>query len=238
MIGAILGTDEVDPQLRDLMYARSEGNPFVLEEMLKEAIEGGEMPPSGQARRSASIDEIRIPDTVRDTILLRLGRLDPAAVRILEVAAVLGPGFEYPTLLAVSDAGEAAVQSALETAVAEQLIEEQPGRPGGYRWRHALTQEAIYSDTVTPRRQEIHSRAADALAGTDSTPTVELATHLLGAGRFEEAVPVCMRAVEEAERAVAFREAAALLERLLPHLSDPLERARAVCRIGDDYWAN
>src|SRR5204863_1578933 len=136
---------------------------------------------------------------------------EPGHVAILEAAAALGRTFDYPTLAAVSEADEAAVQSALEVAIAQQLIEEQPERPGTYRWRHALTQEAIYTDTVTPRRQAIHARAADVLSSRESTAPVDLAHHLLGAGRFAEAVPVCLRSAEEAERKVAFGEAISLL---------------------------
>jgi adenylate cyclase len=49
---------------------------------------------------------------------------------------------------------------------------------------------------------------------------------------------VCLQSAEEAERAVAFADAIALLERVLPHLADPVERARVVCRIGRDHWLN
>ena len=47
-----------------------------------------------------------------------------------------------------------------------------------------------------------------------------------------------MESAAEAERAVAFGEAISLLERALPHLTDPLERARLICRIGQDHWLN
>jgi predicted ATPase len=48
MIAAILEVDDADAELRDLLYERSEGNPFVLEEMLKEALGDGAAAP-GQA---------------------------------------------------------------------------------------------------------------------------------------------------------------------------------------------
>ena len=101
-----------------------------------------------------------------------------------------------------------------------------------------MTQEAIYDEIVTPRRQAIHSRAADALAGMESTPAVEVANHLLGAVRFAEAVPICLESADQAERATAFREAATLLERVLPHVAEPGEQARIGCRIGQDLALN
>jgi len=235
MLRAILGPDRVDPELRDLMLERTEGNPFVLEEMLKEATEAGGGPRPG-ASPQLVVNDRTIPETVRDTILLRLSRLAPEYVGTLEAAAALGRTFDYPVLAAVAESPEGAVQSALAEAVAQQLVEEHPEHPGRYRWRHALTQEAIYTDTVTPRRQSIHACAAKVLSQREGTAPVDLAHHLLGAGRLDEAVPVCLRSAEDAERTAAFGEAISLLERILPHLTDSKERALTVCRIGRDHW--
>ena len=237
MLQAILGPDRVDPELRELMLERTEGNPFVLEEMVKEATEGGAAQRADPSS-SLAVRDAAIPETVRDTILLRVARLAPEHVSTLEAAAALGRSFDYSILVAVAAAPEETVHSVLAEAVSQQLLEEHPERPGRYRWRHALTQEAIYTDIVTPRRQAIHARAADALAERERTAPVDLAHHLLGAGRMDEAVPVCLESAADAERTVAFGEAISLLERILPHIHDPRERALTVCRIGRDHWLN
>jgi hypothetical protein len=39
MLAAILGPDDVDRELHELMLERTEGNPFILEEMLREVVE-------------------------------------------------------------------------------------------------------------------------------------------------------------------------------------------------------
>ena len=237
MLQAILGADRVDAQLRDLMLERTEGNPFVLEEMLKEATERGAALHPGRSS-AVAVRDMTIPETVRDTILLRVGRLAPEHAGTLEAAAALGRTFDYAFLAAVAGGPEETVHSALAEAVSQQLLEEHPERPGRYRWRHALTQEAIYTDMVTPRRQAIHARAADVLAEREETAPVDLAHHLLGAGRLEEAVPVCLASATEAERTAAFGEAISLLERILPHIGDPKDRALTVSRIGRDHWLN
>jgi class 3 adenylate cyclase len=235
MVASMTGDDALEPELIDLLYERTEGNPFFVEEMLTDAAAG--LAPGAPLGRAA-LEEVGIPDTVRETILQRLARFDREPVAILEAAAVLGREFDYATLVAVSGADEAAVQAALEAAVSEQLVSDHPEVPGRYRWRHALTQEAIYDSIVVPRRQATHSRAADVLAADDSSRPVDVANHLLGAARFEEAVPICLESAGEAERTAAFREAAGLLERVLPHVTDPLQHALVVCRIGDDYALN
>ncbi|MBV9534175.1 MAG: AAA family ATPase [Solirubrobacterales bacterium] len=235
MIAAILDGQRVEPEFRDLMYARSEGNPFVVEEMLKEALDRGDFLPGGRGWQRGALEELSIPETVRDTILLRFGRLDRSEGEILEAASVIGRTFDYDTLVAVAKAPEATVQRALEVGVANQLLEELRDGGAKYMWRHALTQEAVGDEIVLPRRQAIHSRAADALrnAGAGSLP---VARHLLGAGRFDEAVPVCVAAAEEAEETMAFADALELVGRALPHVRDPLARPRLLCRMGRLLW--
>jgi class 3 adenylate cyclase len=235
IISAILGGEQVEPEFSDLMYARTEGNPFVLEEMLKEVIDRSDAPRFGDGRGQRSLEQLRIPDTVRDTILLRFARLDPAEAEVLQAGAVLGRTFDYRTLLTTSGAPEAAVHRALEVGVAQQLLDELADGSASYRWRHALTQEAISTETVLPRRQALHGRAADALLAAGAGPLV-VAGHLLGASRFEEAVPACLSAAEEAEASLAFADALELLERALPHVQTPLDRFRMLCRMGGLLW--
>src|SRR5919198_1571500 len=235
MIATILDADTIGAEFRDLMHRRTEGNPFVLEEMLKEAIDRGDVVRTGHGWKPRKLEELRIPETVRDTILLRFARLDPADVEILQAAAVLGRTFDYATLVAVAGVPDATVHDALAVGVAQQLLEEVVAARATYRWRHALTQEAIHDEIVRPRRQQIHSRAADVLlaAGTEAHET---ARHLLGAARFDEAVPKCVEAAEHAEASLAFAEALELLDHALPHVRDPLARARVLAQMGRLFW--
>jgi class 3 adenylate cyclase/tetratricopeptide (TPR) repeat protein len=130
------------------------------------------------------------------------------------------------------------VLSGLETCVTFQLLEEDASHYGRYQFRHALTREAIYEDMVVPRRQQLHARVADVLASRPDRASVDLAHHLLLAGRFEEAVVMCVAAADDAVRARAYQDAAALLERAAPHVKDQAERGRLLCRAGDAYWNN
>ena len=237
MIAAILNAEEVSPELASLVGERAEGNPFVLEEMLREAIDGGEIVRTDAGWRRGSSDTLRMPETVREAVLLRLGRLEPDWIEVLRTAAVLGRSFEYSLLLEVAEAEEARVLEALEAAVAQQLLAEEAEAGQRYTWRHALTQEAIAGDTVVPKRQRMHSRAADALVRADGS-ALAVARHLLGAGRTEEAVDACLLAADEAARAIAFSEAAELLERVMPHVTDAHEHASLLARMGHLRWLN
>jgi class 3 adenylate cyclase len=121
--------------------------------------------------------------------------------------------------------------------VAYQLLDEEADPQNRYTWRHALTQEAIVGDTVLPKRLRAHSRAADALLASGGGAAV-VARHLLAAERAGEALEACLRAADEAERASGYHEASDLIERVLPHVDDPVDRARLLYRMGRLRWLN
>ena len=237
MIGAILGAEDVSAELASFVHERSEGNPFVLEEMLREAVDRGEVFQSDAGWDRQPLDAFQLPETVRDAVLLRLGRLDTEHVEVLRAAAVLGRSFDYGLLVQVAEADEPSVLAALEAAVSQQLLDEVADARERYSWRHALTQEAIVGDTVVPKRLRTHSRAADVLL-EDGGSALAIARHLLSAGRAAEALDACLRAAHEAEQVSAFDEAIGLLEHVLPNVSDLDDRALLLSRMGHLRWLN
>lgn len=239
MVAAIFDQQEsVGDEFRQFLRTRTDGNPFVLEEMLKDAVDRGAIYKTESGWDRKALTELKLPETVRDTILLRIERLGAHEVEVLAAASVIGRSFDLADLTAVSAHVEATVMAALQTCVRQQLLEEEDGTKGSYRFRHALTREAVYEDMVTPRRRQLHARVAEVLRDRRGHRAVELAHHLFGAGRFDEAVPQCVLAAEEAGTARAYRDAAELYERAAPHVQDEVERARLLCRAGDAYWNN
>ncbi|MDQ6721986.1 MAG: AAA family ATPase [Candidatus Dormibacteraeota bacterium] len=236
MVSSIFDNTNVGEEFRDFMHARSEGNPFVLEEMLKAAIDRGDIYRDEADWQRKPIAELRIPGTVRDTILLRVERLDAGQAEILRCAAILGRSFDYQTLIRLSEQNRGAVETALQTAVQQQLLEEEAGSQNRYRFRHALTQEAIYEDLSAPTRERLHSAAADVLAERLETPKAEVAFHLRHANRWQEAIQVTMEAAAAAEATLGYGEAAALYSLLLPVVTTGIDRARLLCRLGEAYW--
>jgi class 3 adenylate cyclase len=235
MMRAIFDESEITPEFSNLLHERSEGNPFVLEELLKAAIDSGDIYRKSDRWERKGLEELRLPQTVRDTILLRLEKLSPEQAEILQTASVLGRSFTYPVLVAVSAGDDRSVQAALHASVQQQLLEEEPKNNGRYRFRHALTREAIYEDMIAPRREELHGIAADVLTARAETAPIDLAFHLLAANRWSDAVPMGIKAAEEAERNQANREAAQVYERLLIHVKDGPMRAQLLCRTGSAY---
>ena len=90
----IFASDEVSPEFRDLLLDRSEGNPFVLEELLKDAIDRGDIYRTAAGWERRQIEELRLPASVRESILQRIERLPEQVVEVLQASAVLGAAVE------------------------------------------------------------------------------------------------------------------------------------------------
>src|SRR4029077_18169055 len=238
MVMAIFDEPDLSDEFRDFMLQRSEGNPFVLEELLRDAIDRGDIFRTDTGWDRKAVHEMRMPRTVRDTILVRLTNLSPDDVEVLSAASAIGLTFDLATLSGVTGKSEAAVLTALDTCITNQLIAEADRVSGRYTFRHALTREAVYEDIIVPRRQQLHARIPEVLESRPGWKPVDLAPPLRMPGNYQQAVAMCVAAAEAAIAASAYRDAAALFERALPHVADRVERARLMCRAGDAYWTN
>ena len=197
--------------LTDAIVARSEGNPFFAEELLAAAgDQGGEL-----------------PDGLRDLLLQRVARLDPATWSLLRLAAAAGRDVGYPLLHAAAGLPQGDVRESLRRAVEHGvLVAEQA--TGSFRFRHALLAEAVYATILPGEREELHARLAEELAGTAAAPA-ELAPHWAAAGRGPEALAASVEAARQAEAVFGLAEAQGHLERALalwPALPDAAELAR------------
>src|SRR5436309_4061942 len=112
MVCAIFEERSISPEFRDFLHERSEGNPFVLEEMLRDAIDRGDVFRTEAGWDRKSVAEIRIPPNVRDTILQRLERLSRDDVLVLSAASVMGRSFDLEHLAKVGQVDESTVLSA------------------------------------------------------------------------------------------------------------------------------
>ena len=164
---AILGKPPARSML-ELVYERSEGNAFLSEEIL------------GALQAGASLDEV--PRTLRDMLLVRAERLSATAFELLRVASVAGRSVPDRLLSMVSDLDDPGLDEALREAVEHHLlIVDSAGE--GYRFRHALTRDAIYQDVLPRERVRIHRAYAEALssdrtlASSEASQAAGLALH-------------------------------------------------------------
>lgn len=202
---ALLGS-RPGPRMVELLYERSEGNAFLVEEIFA-AVQAGAGP--GE-----------LPVTLRDVLLGRAERLSDRALRLLRIAAAAGTSVPDRQLAAVAEVDEAVLEEALREAIEHQLLVPDDSN-NGYRFRHALTRDAIYSDTLPRQRVRIHRGYAEAisedpsLAGSPAAAAAALAVHWFAA---HDAPRALVASVEAARSAMGYAPAEALR-----HLEQALE---------------
>lgn len=130
------------------LYARTEGNPLFLTEMVRLLEAKGGLDDVGAAADAAALG---VPSGVRWVIGRRLDQLSEASRAVLEVAAVLGREFEIDTLAQVAGARNGTVGRALDEAIGVRLVVSSPAGPRRLRFSHALIRDALYESLPAGR---------------------------------------------------------------------------------------
>jgi len=225
LLQALLGDDASLTPLMPLLIARTEGNPFFLEESVRTLVETGLLVGEPSAYRLAqSLNTLHVPATVQAVLAARIDRLPPEEKRLLQTAAVIGTEVPLPVLQAIAEVPEAELHRGLaHLQAAEFLYETRLFPDPAYSFKHALTHEVAYGGLLQERRRVLHARiveALEALAGDRLTEQVErLASHALRGEVWDKALTYCRQAGEKAMSRSAHREAVGYFEQALSTLS-------------------
>ena len=185
------------------LHRKTGGNPFFVTEVLAAGAPG-------------------IPDTVRDAVLGRVGRLRPATRSVVEALSVLPPHAE-PWLL------DALVPSAI-THIADCLASGVVQTVGSaVAFRHELARLAVEESLDPGQRVLFHRAAVEALSSPPgaSLDLARLAHHADAASDSAAVMKFAPQAAAEAVAVGAHREAAAQYDLALRHSRTADDRARA-----------
>jgi len=207
LLSAISGSDLPD-RLAAEVVDRAEGNPFFAEELL------------------AAVGDRGVPTTLRDILTTRLEALPDQAQEVLRIAAAAGRRVDHRLLSEVAPLSPDELDQGLRDAVEHGVLVPDGF---GYRFRHALLQEAAHEQLLPGERIRLHAAFADVLsrepqlaaAGADSVDA-ELAYHALQSMDVDRAYPATVAAGYRARNLLAYPEALQHFERaleLLPRVS-------------------
>ncbi|MET7994235.1 AAA family ATPase [Amycolatopsis sp. NPDC005232] len=164
------------------IVARSEGNPFFVEELL-----------------ATDADCRDLPAGLAEVLLARLERFPAETRRVLRVISVANEPVSHAALAEIAAIGELELDEALREAVQHHVLVIEDG---SYVFRHALLQEAVYADLLPGERNRTHAayaariRAIPQGRGHDA----KLAFHSLESRDFVTALPALLSAMAEAEK--------------------------------------
>ncbi len=197
-VGAIVaaeGRREQSAELIAAVHARTAGNPFFIEELVREA---GDLRAEGLA----------VPRSVQDLLARRLRGMAPADLRLLETAAVIGTDFKMEILGNAAGCPDAELVDGLDAALKARAIVPTTA-PDTYSFAHALVRETVYAGVTSVRRAYLHRLVGEALEATasaaDDARPAALAHHFSAAGDDVRAFHYHAVAAQAAARVDALR---------------------------------
>ena len=237
LLGALLGPDPGLEPLKRVLIARTEGNPFFLEESTRALIDTGSLAGErGAYRLARPLPAIQVPATVQAVLAARIDRLSPQDKAILQTAAVIGKDVPFLLLQAITAQLEEALHAAIGRLQAAEFLYESSVFPDvEYTFKHALTHDVAYGSLLQDRRHTLHRQIVETIERLYPDRLADhierLAHHAFRGEQWGKAVTYLRQAGVKAFASSANREAATYLEQALmglahlPETRETLEQA-------------
>ena len=237
LLGALLGADAGLEPLKRMLIARTEGNPFFLEESVRALVETGSLlGERGAYRLARPLPTIQVPATVQAVLAARIDRLPPGDKALLQTASVVGKDVPLVLLQAIAEQSEDALYAAIGRLQAAEFLYEAGLFPDlEYTFKHALTHEVTYGSLLQERRRTLHRRIVETIERLYPDRLAEhverLAHHAFRGEAWEKAVTYLRQAGAKAFARSANREAVGYFEQALtalthlPETGETLEQA-------------
>src|SRR5438132_13189163 len=129
------------PTLSQLLWKESEGNPFFLEELLREWLETGVLTVTPTQATISNSPPTSLPASISSLIRRRIARLPQEVLETLRTAAILGRTFASSFLAEVVGHDEEVVEEWLYSSVEAGILRSDP--PGVYTFSHDTVRECL-----------------------------------------------------------------------------------------------
>jgi len=196
----LAGEDPSLDGLAELIHERTAGNPFFIEEIVRELAESGNLEGErGAYRLARPVEDSGVPTSVQTVLAARIDRLGPEAKLLLQEAAVAGKEIGERALALVSGRSAEECEEPLSELIGAGFIYEAEVYPERVlAFRHPLTREVAYGSQLSEQRAATHAAVALAMAELNPDRADELAaliaSHMQAGGEILEAVRWSARA--------------------------------------------
>lgn len=226
----------VPTPLVEKIFHHTGGNPFYIEEVANGLSDDGHVYLQRGLWHFPEVDEVRLPDNVRDAIWRRVRHLSPDTQTLLRSASILGQSFCFDDLKEMSDLSEREVLEHLDMALERQLVHETASETI-LRFSQTEVHSVLYADIGPLRRRFLHGMAGDALEKRAQPHperiAEELAHHFTEANQPEKAVKYSALAAQQAQKAHAnesalqwYNRTLAMMDQLDPQTAMQLDLSR------------
>ena len=213
MVSHLLGTEDIDSDLENLILEKTEGIPFFIEEFLK-SLKDLKMIERKDDRYylTKDIQDLAIPSTIHDVIMARVDSLPERAKEVLQTGSVIEREFGYELIKKVTGLSEKELLSNLSVLKDSELLFERRIFPEStHIFKHALTREVVYESILTKRKRKLHKEIGKATEALYSDSIDEhygvLAEHFIEGEGYEKGADYARRAAKKARKDFAHRDA-------------------------------
>ena len=188
----LLGSGSSTGDLAAQITGRASGNPFFVEEIVRDLAERGLLQGQpGAYQPCGDVADVDVPATLQATIGARIDRLRASAKRTLNAAAVIGARFDADLL------AELIPDVDVAPLIEAELVGQVKFAPNAeYAFRHPLIRTVAYESQLKSVRAQSHRRLAAAIEGhrRGDENAALIAEHLEAAGDLHAAFDWHMRA--------------------------------------------
>jgi len=242
MIKRILEQDDVPREFCELVYERTRGNPFFVEEVIKSLKEEEVVYREENKWKIKEVSGIEFPKTVKSVIKTRISRLDDECQNALTMASFVGNDFSFEALCGVTGFQEDKLLELMEKMLKTGLVKERVIRGEDvYSFSDIIVRDVVHEEVSHLRHKKLHGIVGCALekayAKKIDEHLGELAHHFLESGDKEKALDYFMKAAEKATKVYANSEATSYFQSALRLLEEKegeqREKGQVLERLGD-----
>lgn len=217
ILKGVVGRIDLPEDFVQLIYEASEGNPLFLKELTKQMLEDGTVDPKNN-KFPTSIDEIDVPDVVKDITRRRIKNLDQQKLKILRIGSIIGEEAQYELLNSVSGMKPVNLLEHVDILTSTGILRASQDEET-FCFEHGLIQRAIYEDIPEPLKKELHHRVAESIKnefeGNIDEFYSDVGFHYKRAEEFSKACEFYRKAGEKAERVYSQEDALEMYEEAL-----------------------
>lgn len=236
-----IGGGPLPGALEDLIWKRTEGNPFFTEEVTRALLDDSVIVErDGTIELARPLNEVPVPHTVQELLEARLDRLGSQTKRVAQVAAVFGRQFDRRHLARLLNGEGSALDHHLAELERRGVIHRKNVLSADeYRFGESLTQEVAYEGLLLRERRSLHEQVGRLLEQLPADAVPEraalMASHFARSDNHARAIDALIQAGRDAEQRASWSVAESFYrqawERVAPLLRKPGEVDEATKRL-------
>jgi len=215
----LLGTEDIDTDLEDLILEKTEGVPFFIEEFIK-SFKDLKIIKRKDNRYDLikDIQDLSIPSTIQDVIMARVDNLPEGAKGVIQTGSVIEREFSYELIKLCMDLSERELLSHLSILKDVELLYERGIYPQStYIFKHSLTREVVYDSILSKRKKILHKKIGNSIEDLHKDNLDEyygvLTEHYINSENYEKGAEYSRLARRKAEKAASFDDAISYSEK-------------------------